>query len=147
MALPTPPPAPGGALSLSSCLLGHLPELCTQQPLNACLQADLTLCSVQQISPGYKDPRGRNGQAAARPTQDGWALGSGGSVSLVQPWLTWPDPGHLQLAVCLLSRPHKLLSSWSSLEVSISPLPLCLPASQGSMPPAGPSCRPRVSFL
>lgn len=105
MALPTPSPAPEGGLSLSSCLLGHLPELCTQQALNTRLQAGLTLCSVQQTFPGYKDPRGRNGQAAARPTQGGWALESGGSVSLVQLGLTWPDPGHLQLAVCLLPVP------------------------------------------
>lgn len=147
MALPTPSLAPEGGLSLSSCLLGHLLELCTQKARNACFQADLNLYSVQQTFPGYKDPRGRTGQTAACPTQGGWALESGGSISLVQPCLTWPDPGHPQLAMCLLPRPHKLLSSWSSSEVSTSPPPLSLPASQGPVPPAGPSCRPRVSLL
>lgn len=70
--------------------LGHLLVLSTQQALNPSFQADLNLCSAQQIFPGHDDPRGRAEQAC--PRQGGRAAESGGLIDSVQPPLPSPDP-------------------------------------------------------
>lgn len=127
--------------------LGHLLVLSTQQALNPSFQADLNLCSAQQIFPGHDDPRGRAEQAC--PRQGGRAAESGGLIDSVQPPLPSPDPPGSPAGggVSASSLSPKVLSSRSSSEVSIAPPPVSRPAFQGPMPPAGPSHRPRVSLL
>lgn len=78
---------PGSPNSFSS-FLGSITLLLSAQTssreaLNPSFQADLNLCSVQHIFPGHREPRGRAGQAAACPTQGGWASESTGLRSAV----------------------------------------------------------------
>ena len=111
---------------------GIPPRAMRKQALNPGFQADPNLCSVQQTFSKYKDPRGR--------------LVGLWSLEVPPPVFNRTSPPAIGCvsATC----PHKLLSSWSSSEVTITQPPLSQSASQGSVPPpAGPSCRPRASLL